>query len=170
MAQKRVLLIGTILVSAAIGVPTMAMLAPGGGLSEAPRPAVEPADSDPVPPEPVDEQALPLPVATPATPATPAARPQGAPADSGEEVPSHLGETVAPQRTTSPPRKPALRPAEENEPQPPDPQPVEEATVVPPPTLPSDPDDADTGDHPTPPGPVEEDRDPADEGDDPADR
>jgi hypothetical protein len=168
MAQKRVLLIGTILVSAAIGVPTMAMLAPGGGVSEAPSPAVEPADPDPVPPEPVDEQALPFPAVTPATTAAQAQRP---PADSGGEVPSHLGTTAAPPRLTAPPRKPAIVPAEENEPQPPGPEPIEEETVVPPPTLPSDPDDADTGDHPSPPGgPVQDDQDPADGGDDPADR
>ena len=169
MAQKRVLLIGTMLVSAAIGAPTIAMLPPGGELSESSRPTVEPADpdSDPVGSGPVDEDGLPFPVAT--LPTT-APRPQLVPADDGGEVPSHLGETVAPQRTTTTqPRKP-VEPAPEAEPQPPAAQPVEEATVVPPPTLPSDPDDADTGVHPTPPPPVHDDQDPADQGEDTADR
>jgi len=170
MAQKRVLLIGTMLLSAAIGAPTLAMLAPGGEPSEPAPSAVEPAEADPVPPAPVDEEALPFPIGTLTTTAP---RPRNAPANSGGEVPSHLGETAVPQRTTAPPRRSVrpiqpAQPGNEGEPQAPAPEPVEEETVVPPPTLPSDPDDADSGD-PTPPGPVRDD-DPADEGDDPADR
>jgi hypothetical protein len=158
MGHKRVLVIGAIIVAAAIGVPTTAMLVPGGALSDAPPepPRIEittpvaPDDPpivdvlEPVPqptatvlrrsPERLDPRkdpvATPPPEQTP--PPDPADRPPAAP-----EEPNHVVEPAPPTPTgaTTPPAAPTIAPE--------DPDPEDGEAVVPPPVFTDEPDPAD---------------------------
>jgi hypothetical protein len=144
MEQKRVLVVGAILVAAGIGAPTTAMLTQGGALPESATPAVE--ATTPAPPEPayVPIEVTP-PTDLPPLPPAPVPRPEGA----ERQVPSHLGEEPAPPRGAGAGAPPAEAPAAPSpadtvpapEPAPQDPEPVPQAPTFP--TFEPDPGDQD---------------------------
>jgi hypothetical protein len=147
MAQKRVLVVGAVLVAAGVGAPTAAMLTQGGAPSEARTPVVD-ATTPEAPPAP-EPAGAPVEVAAPVAEQTPpATAPRRARA---AEVPSHLGSEDLPPRepaaapppttttstTTAAPPDPPAAPAA--------PSPV--ATQPEPPPMPTfEPDPADEGD------------------------
>jgi hypothetical protein len=168
MTQKRVYVVGAVLMAAAFGVPATGVFSPGGppapvGGSDAPPPST--VVETVLEPSPVLEATVPTASAPPAGLSREGESDQpvrGAPRAPGEEVPPGTplhapGPRPAasdPAIAPSPPVRPSPTPAEEATGEPVHPQP--------PPLMTDDPDPADTG--PVgPPPPIEDDTDPADQ-------
>lgn len=120
MAQKRVLVFGAFLISAAVGAPAMAMSASGGALSDPAKPVVVPAERDSEGDVPSHLGVEPMPPRTAEPGDTAESRPVAEPGRVAE--PPH--KPVTPQRAVQP-----ILPADED--------------VTPPPSLQDAPDPAD---------------------------
>jgi hypothetical protein len=165
MTQKKVLIVGAVLVAAGIGVPTATLLVPSGALP-APPPQPPVAEEVTTPDEPSGPPVLPTVAGDPVEPADYTPRRAGDPPDPARDP------VKAPPPAQTPPPGTDADPADPADPAPPiphsttegpapEPQPTEVTTLPVPPTFaPDNPDDADVD---GPPPVLPDDHDPADE-------